>query len=61
MFFGAVYYLLPNLSLYSFIANAAHGDLPPPQMILGAMLYAFVYSAILTVGAMLIFSRKNFK
>lgn len=59
--FGAIYYLLPNLSLYSFIANASHGDLPPAAMIGGAAAYAAVYIAILLTVTVLIFSRRNFK
>jgi len=60
-FFGTIYYVLPNLSHFSFIANAAHGDVPPSSMILGAIGYAIVYICILLVITVLIFSRRNFK
>jgi ABC-type transport system involved in multi-copper enzyme maturation permease subunit len=60
-FFGFIYYFLPNLSHFSFIKNAAHGDVPPSSMLLGAIAYAVVYSAILLAVTFLIFSRRNFK
>lgn len=60
-FFGAIYYLLPNLSHFSFITNAAHGDFPPAQMIGGAIIYAIVYVAVILTITILIFSRRNFK
>ncbi len=59
--FGTIYYVLPNLSHFSFIANAAHGDVPPSSMIFGAIGYAIVYICILLVITVLIFSRRNFK
>ena len=60
-FFGAIYYLLPNLSHFSFITNSAHGDFPPTSMIGGAFLYSIVYNLILLTITILIFSRRNFK
>ena len=60
-FFGAIYYVLPNLSLYVFRTETAHGLVPPPAMIFGALGYAVVYVAILLVITILIFSRRNFK
>lgn len=60
-FFGAIYYLAPNLSFYSFIPNSAHGDFPPASMIFGSLAYAVVYVVILLVLTVLIFSRRNFK
>jgi len=59
--FAAIYYLFPNLSHYSFIANAAHGDIPPLSMALGAIAYSFVYVAILLISTVMIFGRRNFK
>ena len=59
--FGALYYLLPNLSNYSFITPAAHGRAPEPAFVLAAVLYAFVYIAVILAAATLIFSRRNFK
>lgn len=61
LFFGAVYYLLPNLSFFSFAANAAHGDAPPAAMTAGATVYALLYIAVLLAAAVWIFSRRNFK
>jgi ABC-type transport system involved in multi-copper enzyme maturation permease subunit len=61
LFFGAIYYLLPNLSHFSFIANSAHGQFPPASMIFGGVGYAIVYVAILMILTILIFSRRNFK
>lgn len=60
-FFNTIYYLLPNLSLFSFITNAAHGDAPPVALLGGAFLYAFCYVAVLLAATVLIFSRRNFK
>jgi ABC-type transport system involved in multi-copper enzyme maturation permease subunit len=59
--FNGIYYLLPNLSHFSFITNASHGDTPPGAMLLGTFLYAVVYNTILLVIAVTIFSRRNFK
>ena len=61
LFFGAIYYLLPNLSYFSFITNAAHGDAPPAALLGGATAYALVFIIILQAAAILIFSRRNFK
>lgn len=60
-FFGAIYYLLPNLSHYSFITNSARGEAPPLQMIFGAAAYAAVYVGILLIITVAIFNRRNFK
>ncbi len=61
VFFDVLYYVLPNLSFYGFITNAAHGDAPPLQMTIGATLYALCYVAVLLAVTNLIFSRRNFK
>lgn len=61
IFFDAVYYGLPNLSLFSFVTDAAHGIVPPAAMLGGATVYALVYVCILLAAAILIFSRRNFK
>jgi Cu-processing system permease protein len=60
-FFDAIYYLLPNLSHFTFVTNASHGDVPPAAMLLGSILYALVFDAILIAAATIIFSRRNFK
>ena len=59
--FGALYYLLPNLSNYSFITPAAYGQTPTPAVIFGAFAYAILYSTVLLSAATLIFNRRNFK
>lgn len=61
IFFGAIYYILPNLSFYSFTTNAAHGGTPPSSMLFSAFLYALIYSSVLLAITILIFSRRNFK
>src|SRR5207244_1413207 len=60
-FFGAIYYLLPNLANYSFIAPAAHGRTPGVANLLAAMLYALIYIFVILAAATLIFNRRNFK
>ena len=60
-FFGALYYLLPNLSTYSFITPAAHGVTPPPATLAAALLYAIIYVAVILAASTLIFKRRDFK
>jgi hypothetical protein len=60
-FFGALYYVLPNLSNYSFITPAAYGQTPTGAAIAGALAYAVLYSVVLLAAATLIFNRRNFK
>ena len=59
--FTGLYYLLPNLSNYSFITPAAHGRAPAPGFLFATALYAFVYITVILAAATLIFSRRNFK
>lgn len=61
IFFGAIYYLLPNLSFFSFVTNAAHGESPNAALLGGATLYAVLYAVVLLAATVLIFSRRNFK
>lgn len=60
-FFGALFYLLPNLANYSYITPAAHGEQPAPAMLGAAILYAVIYITVLLSAATLIFNRRNFK
>jgi ABC-type transport system involved in multi-copper enzyme maturation permease subunit len=60
-FFGALFYLLPNLSNYSYITPAAHGQTPSPAMLGAALVYAVAYITVLLAAATLIFNRRNFK
>jgi len=57
----ALYYLLPNLSNFGFIAEASHGVLPAPAMVMRATFYAAIYIGVLLSGSALIFQRRNFK
>ena len=61
LFFDAIYYLLPNLSHFSFITETSNGMLPPSPMIGGAVIYAVIYDIILLTATVVIFSRRNFK
>jgi hypothetical protein len=60
-FFDAIYYLLPNLSHFSFATNASHGEIPPPTMLLGSSAYAVVFDIVLIAITVLIFRQRNFK
>jgi ABC-type transport system involved in multi-copper enzyme maturation permease subunit len=60
-FFGALYYLLPNLANYSYITPVVHGETPTPAFVLAALAYAFIYITILLAASTLIFQRRNFK
>ena len=60
-FFGALYYLLPNLANYSFITPASHGRLPEMTVTMASLIYAIVYIAVLLSASALIFNRRNFK
>jgi len=61
IFFAGLYYLLPNLSFFSFTANAAYGELPSVAYLATAFLYALVYICVVLFLAVFIFSRRNFK
>lgn len=55
------YYLLPNLTNFSFIRQAAYGQLPPARLLLAATVYALIYISILVSASALIFQKRNFK
>ena len=57
----AVYYLLPNLAIFSFRTEAANNLSPTFGMMGYAAAYSAVYCAVLLAIAMMIFSRRNFK
>ena len=61
LLFGALYYLLPNLSNYAYITPASHGRTPSAEAFFGALLYGLVYIAVLLAAAVLVFRRRNFK
>jgi ABC-type transport system involved in multi-copper enzyme maturation permease subunit len=58
---GTLYYVLPNLSTYSFITPAAYGVMPPLGYVLGALGYTVLYDAVLLTAAALVFSKRDFK
>lgn len=57
----ALYYLLPNLSNFGFIAEASHGRVASLAMASRATVYAAIYIGILLSASALIFQRRNFK
>lgn len=59
--FTGLYYSLPNLSHYSFITPAAHGEVPSASYALVAILYAVVFVIVTLSIATLIFRHRNFK
>lgn len=59
--FTGLYYLLPNLSNYSYITPAAHGQAPTASNVVLALAYAAVYIVIIMATATLVMSKRNFK
>ena len=59
--FTGLYYLLPNLSNYSYITPAAHGEVPATSNVLLALTYAGLYIVVIIAEGTLILSRRNFK
>ena len=59
--FGALYYLLPNFSHFSYITDASHGRAPGGAAFAVAVLYALVYVTALLSASALVFNRRNFK
>jgi len=59
--FDTIYYLLPNLSHFSFITEAANQMVPPAAMLGGATLYAVVYDLVVLTITAVIFTRRDFK
>jgi len=60
-FFDAIYYLMPNLSHFSYIRETANSIPIPPSVIGASILYAVFFNIILLTITILIFSRRNFK
>lgn len=56
-----LYYVLPNLTNFSFISQASHGVIAPGKVIISATIYALIYISILISAAVLIFRNRNFK
>jgi ABC-type transport system involved in multi-copper enzyme maturation permease subunit len=59
--FAAIYFLMPNFSIYEFATNAAHGETPSAATMSGALVYAICYNAILLAITFLILRKRNFK
>ncbi len=57
----SLYYILPNLDNFNFIASAAHGNTPTASMVGAATLYAMLYISALLAVTVLIFQKRNFK
>jgi ABC-type transport system involved in multi-copper enzyme maturation permease subunit len=57
----AIYYVLPNLSHFSFITETANGIPAPAAMVGLSTAYAIAYDIILLTITVLIFARRNFK
>jgi len=60
-FFDAIYYVLPNLSHFTVIAETANGVTASGAMVAGVTAYALLYDIILLTISVVIFSRRNFK
>ena len=59
--FDAIYYILPNLSVFSFRTEAANGLMQPTSVFLAAAGYAIAYAAVLLAISIAIFRTRNFK
>ena len=59
--FATLYYLLPNLSNYSYITPAAHGQLPGVSTVLAAILYAAIYIGVVLAGGDIGFQPSQFQ
>ena len=59
--FDAIYYILPNLSIFSFRTEAANGMTVTPEMMALAVVYAVAYAAVLLSITVAIFRTRNFK
>lgn len=59
--FGALYYALPNFSMFSPVTSTGHGEAIAPLDFLIALVYAALYAMVIIAAASLIFSRRNFK
>jgi ABC-type transport system involved in multi-copper enzyme maturation permease subunit len=56
-----LYYALPHLPNFNYIAPTAHGQVIPWRLVLGATAYAALYCAAVLALTVLIFQRRNFK
>lgn len=56
-----IYYVMPNLALYSFRTEAANALVPNGPMLIYAAVYAAVFCTVLLALTTMIFARRNFK
>jgi ABC-type transport system involved in multi-copper enzyme maturation permease subunit len=56
-----LYWVLPNLAQFDVKSDVVHGQSVPPGYIAMSVAYAALYIAMLLVGTMFIFSRRDFK
>lgn len=61
IFFGVIYYLLPNLSHFEFVTLAARGESPQASYLASVFAYTVTYNLILLFVAVVIFRRRNLK
>ena len=61
LFATAAAYAVPNLASLNVISQVAHDQPVPSSLVLFNTLYALLYSAAVTTGAVLIFERRNLK
>jgi ABC-type transport system involved in multi-copper enzyme maturation permease subunit len=56
-----LYYILPNLPNFNYIAPTAHGQAISWRLVVGATVYAALYCTALLALTTLIFQRRNFR
>jgi ABC-type transport system involved in multi-copper enzyme maturation permease subunit len=56
-----LYYALPNLSTFSLITPAAHGQAPPADYLAASLAYAVAWDAALLAAAAWLFARRDFR
>jgi Cu-processing system permease protein len=57
----ALYYILPNFAAFDIKNQVVHALPVPAGYVVTTALYGFVYIALLVSGAVVIFSRRDFK
>jgi ABC-type transport system involved in multi-copper enzyme maturation permease subunit len=61
MFARALYYVLPNFAAFDIKAQVVHALPVPGMYVATTAAYAMVYIALLLTGAVVVFSRRDFK
>jgi ABC-type transport system involved in multi-copper enzyme maturation permease subunit len=57
---AGIYYLLPNLSNYSWLENAVYGDIMPIRQLLLAILLGILTASLILILASLILKKRDF-